>query len=64
MAVTTIPNLREWTPMAGQAQNVEDTKMLDATAHEPQDTVTSNNTNKEDTNKTPSFGDLGAKGRN
>lgn len=59
-----IPNLREWSPMASQAKNVEDTDMLNTQAKEAPDTVTSKNTNKEDTNSTPSFGKLGAQGRN
>lgn len=53
-----------WEPSDSQAKNVDDTKMLNTQARETPETVTANNTNKEDTNSTPSFGDLGAKGRN
>lgn len=63
MAVMNIPNLREWQPMASQAKEDDETNLLDVTAHEAPDTVTSKNTNKEDTNSTPSFGKLGAQGR-
>lgn len=58
------PNLRTWEPDASDAKNVDDTKMLNTNARETPETVTANNMNKEDTNPTPNFGDLGAKGRN
>lgn len=57
------PNLRDWEPTDAQAKNVDDTNMLNTKAKETPDTVTATNDNKEDTNKTPSFGDLGARGR-
>lgn len=57
------PNLRDWEPTDAQAKNVEDTKMLNTTARETPDTVNATNSNKEDTNKTPNFGPLGAMGR-
>lgn len=57
------PNLRDWNPSAGDAKNVEDTKMLDTTARETPDTVTANNDNKETVVTHPDFGTLGAKGR-
>lgn len=63
MGQMTIPNLRDWVPMEGQAKEVDETTMLDAQATETPDTVTGKNTNKEDTNSTPSFGKLGAQGR-
>jgi hypothetical protein len=56
-------NLRDWTPTASGAKNVDETSMLDTVAHETPDTVQAKNTNKEDTNSTPSFGKLGAQGR-
>ena len=58
-----LPNLRMWEPTDSQAKNVDDTKMLNTTARETPDTVNGTNSNKEDTNSTPSFGKLGAKGR-
>lgn len=58
-----IPNLRDWQPTASQAKNVDQTNMLDTQATETPDTVTAKNTNKEDTNSTPSFGKLGGQGR-
>lgn len=57
------PNLRMWEPSDSQAKNVQDTKMLDTTAKETPDTVSATNKNIEDTEKTPSFGELGATGR-
>lgn len=57
------PNLRDWEPSDSQAKHVDDTKMLNTAARECPDTVNGTNSNTEDTNKTPSFGDLGAKGR-
>lgn len=59
-----LPNLRMWEPSDSSAKNVDETKMLNTTARETPDTVNGSNSNTEDTNKTPSFGDLGAKGRN
>lgn len=58
------PNLRNWQPMESEAKNVDDTKMLDVTAREPAENVSATNTNDEYVNDTPSFGPLGAKGRN
>lgn len=58
-----LPNLRMWEPSDSSAKNVDDTKMLNTQAREVSDTVNGTNANTEDTNKTPSFGDLGAKGR-
>lgn len=58
-----IPNLRDWQPTASQAKDVDATNMLDTQATETPDTVMAKNTNKEDTNSTPSFGKLGAQGR-
>ena len=57
------PNLRDWEPSANDAKFVEDTKMLDTVAREVPETVKATNSNTEDTNKTPSFGNLGAQGR-
>ena len=57
-----IPNLREWEPTA-PAQDVEASGMLNTTAREVADNVSGKNSNTEDTNSTPSFGELGAKGR-
>lgn len=57
------PNLRDWEPDASSAKDVEDTAMLNTTAREPRDTVDAENKNTEDTNKTPKFGQLGARGR-
>lgn len=64
MADSMYPDLRIWEPTDSSAKNVEDTKMLNTTAHETADTVTADNKNIEDVTKTPSFGPLGAKGRN
>ncbi len=58
-----LPNLREWSPKESDAKMVMDTPMLNTEARETPDTVKSTNTNKEDTNKTPKFGPLGARGR-
>ena len=58
------PNLRDWEPGDKSAEFVEDTRMLNTQAKEAADTVTCDNDNKELVNKTPSFGDLGARGRN
>lgn len=58
-----MPNLRLWEPTDSQAKDVEDTKMLDTMAKETSDTVTADNKNVEDVNKTPGFGPLGATGR-
>lgn len=58
-----LPNLRTWEPSDSQAKNVDDTKMLNTTARETPDTVNGTNKNVEDVNSTPSFGELGAKGR-
>ena len=57
------PNLRTWEPSDSSAKNVDETKMLSTQAREVPDTVNGTNENKEDVNKTPSFGELGAKGR-
>lgn len=57
------PNLRLWEPTDSQAKCVEDTKMLNTEAHETADTVTAENKNIEDVEKTPDFGKLGATGR-
>lgn len=57
------PNLRMWEPTDSQAKDVQDTKMLNCEARETPDTVTAENQNIEDVEKTPSFGPLGAKGR-
>lgn len=57
------PNLRMWEPTDSQAKNVQDTKMLNTEAKETPDTVTAENKNIETTESTPSFGELGAKGR-
>jgi hypothetical protein len=59
----TTPNLRTWEPDSGDAKNVDDTKMLAPMARETPETVTAVNKNVEDTNPTPNFGELGAKGR-
>lgn len=58
-----MPNLRLWEPTDSQAKLVQDTKMLDTMAKETADTVTADNKNIEDVEKTPDFGPLGAKGR-
>jgi hypothetical protein len=55
-------DLRNWSPGA-PSKTVDETNMLDTTAHETPDTVQAKNTNNEDTNSTPSFGKLGARGR-
>jgi len=57
------PNLRTWEPTDSQAKHVDDTKMLNSEARETPDTVTAENKNEELTEKTPEFGELGAKGR-
>lgn len=57
------PNLRMWEPTDSSAKNVDDTKMLNTVARETPETVNGTNSNTEDTNKTPDFGTLGAKGR-
>lgn len=57
--MTNQPDLRTWQP-GPPSQDVWDTKMLNTEARETPDTVKSENTNKEDTNRTPSFGKLGA----
>lgn len=58
------PNLRDWEPSDSSAKMVMDTNMLNTQAHETPDTVKFTNSNTEDTNKTPKFGELGAQGRN
>lgn len=58
-----MPKLRLWEPSDSQAKMVMDTDMLDTEAKETPDTVSMKNDNKEDTNKTPKFGPLGAQGR-
>ncbi len=57
------PNLRMWEPTDSQAKLVQDTKMLNCEAKETPDTVTAENKNIEDVEKTPAFGELGGKGR-
>lgn len=57
------PNLRDFHPMASQAKNVDDTKMLDTVAHEPADTVKDTNDMKEYVTSSPKMGPLGATGR-
>jgi len=57
------PNLREWQPTEADAKNVDDTKMLNTTAREPNETVDAKNTNTEYTVKHGPFGMLGANGR-
>lgn len=56
-------NLRDWQPSDSDAKNVMDTKSLATTAHETQDTVDDSNVLKERVVDHPSFGKLGAKGR-
>lgn len=58
-----VPDLRRWEPSDREAKNVDETSMLNTTAREPMDTVDTENKNIEDTNKTPQFGPLGARGR-
>lgn len=60
---STLPDLRTWEPEESQAKEVDDTKMLNTMARETADTVTAENRNIEDVNKTPDFGKLGATGR-
>lgn len=57
------PNLRDWQPNAGDAKHVDNTKMLDTTAHETPETVTATNELKEHVVSHPNFGELGSKGR-
>ncbi len=57
------PNLRVWQPTAGDAKDVDSTKMLNTEAHETPETVKANNENVETVVTHPSFGDLGATGR-
>lgn len=57
------PNLRVWQPTAGDAKNVEDTKMLNTEAREAPDTVKAANENKEYVVSHQDFGPLGATGR-
>lgn len=58
-----LPNLRTWEPKDSDAKPVEDTKMLNTQAREVMETVDAQNKNVEDVNSTPSFGPLGATGR-
>lgn len=58
-----LPNLRLWEPTDSQTKNVDDTKMLNTMARETSDTVSADNKNVEDVNKSSDFGTLGAKGR-
>ena len=57
------PNLREFRPDAGDAKDVEDTKMLDTTARE-MNQYESNEVGKERVVTHGSFGPLGMTGRN
>jgi hypothetical protein len=57
------PNLRTWQPTAGDAKDVESTKMLNTEASEAPDTVTAVNENKEYVVGHPDFGQDGATGR-
>lgn len=58
------PNLHDWRPSASEAKNVDQTDLLDTEAHETVDLNESNVVGKDTVNPTPSFGELGAKGRN
>lgn len=56
-------NIREWEPTDKDAKHVDDTPMLNTTAHETPDTVSAKNKNVEHVTITPDPGPLGAKGR-
>ena len=56
-------NLREMEVSGNQGQDVRDTAMFNATAHETQDTVSGDNPQKEYIAKDPTPGKLGAYGR-
>lgn len=60
-----VPNLREWDPKESDAKNVQQTKMLDVEAREQsENNVSKPGMNfKEYTSSHPSFGKLGAMGR-
>ena len=57
------PNLRTWQPTAGDAKDVESTKMLNTEASETPETVTAVNENEEYVVSHPDFGQDGATGR-
>ncbi len=59
-----VPNLREFSPDSSDAKNVEDTKMLNTTAHETVNMTESNEVGKELTNDYKISGPFGQKGRN
>lgn len=59
-----VPNLREFSPDSGDAKNVEDTKMLNTTAHETVNMTESNEVGKELVNSDKISGPFGATGRN
>lgn len=55
------PDLANWQPKESDARYVEDTAMLNTTARETSDTVTSESTHNEYVAKNPAFGKLGSK---
>ena len=57
------PNLHDWRPSDSEAKDVQQTSMLDTTAHETVDLNESNVVGVDTVNPTPDFGDLGATGR-
>lgn len=63
MAKSNAMDLRQWQPTESQAKNVMDTKHLNTTARETQDTVDDDNSNKEYVTTSPGLGKLGAQGR-
>lgn len=58
-----VPTLRDGDDGSGEPKMVMDTKQLNTVAREAADTVTADNSNSEYTTKAPSFGNLGAMGR-
>jgi len=57
-----VPSLRDGIAPGGEAKHVDQTKMLDTTARESVN-MSESNDNKEHVVSHPSFGKLGAKGR-